>query len=104
MVYMCSNEHIAIATHVIYFRKKACIILAGFISYPLVCSEGLLEQQTLGAARTVMTERPLSSDNTHGALMTSALPPEMGGAACNAGADGGRGNADVLWQIYPHAW
>ena len=98
-IYVVStNEHIAIATYVVYFRKKTCIILAGFISYPLVRSEGLLEQQTLGAARTVMTERPLSSWTTHTrrTYLASALPPEMGGAACNAGADGGRGNADVL--------
>ena len=34
MVYVCSNEHIAIATHVVYFRKKACIKLGGVYFLP----------------------------------------------------------------------
>ena len=76
------------------------VTLAGFISYQLVRSEGLLEQQTLRTARAVMTESPplpSSRRRQSGAStrtytrtrhvndnVTSALPPEMGGAACSA--------------------
>lgn len=99
MVYVCSNEHIVIATHVAYFRKKACIISAGFISYPLVCSERAARATDTGSSTNSNDrEAIVLMDNTHTAhLLTSALPRKW--VELHAGADGGRGNAVVLCYV-----
>jgi len=90
MVYVCSNEHIAIATHVAYFRKKACIISAGFISYPLVCSERAARATDTGYIRTQpstlkrVKEEQACSNSTPKAVVAKITESEGGIINCRS--------------------